>query len=82
MNVIKWCVVTIAAVVLAAVVAVVIIATEVEREAERIKGKVQEIQREAELIRDKIRHPLETVGAGLGRKLDGKVNEALGAKGE
>ena len=46
---------------------------EVEREAERIKEKVESIEREAEMIREKIRHPLETLGGTLGRQLDSRL---------
>lgn len=76
-EVIKWCIVSITAVMFAAILAMILIAMEVEREAERIKGKVQAIQREAELIRDKIRHPLQTIGGKLGRELEGKIGEAI-----
>ena len=75
--VIKWCIVSMTAVMFITVLAVVLIVMEVEREAERIKVQVQAIQREAELIRDKIRHPLETIGGSLGRKIEGKIGEAV-----
>ena len=76
-GVIKWCILSMTAVMFAAILAMVLIVMEVEREAERIKAKVQEIQREAELIRDKVRHPLETIGGSLGRKLEGKIGDAI-----
>jgi hypothetical protein len=75
--VIKWCIVSMTAVMFITVLAVVLIVMEVEREAERIKVQVQAIQREAELIRDKIRHPLETIGGSLGRQVEGKIGEAV-----
>ena len=79
-NVIKWCIISMTTVMFLSIVTVVLIVIEVEREAERIKGQVQEIQREAELIRDKIRHPLETAGSALGRKLEEKIGEAFSGK--
>jgi hypothetical protein len=78
--VIKWCIVSMTAVMFITVLAVVLIVMEVEREAERIKVQVQAIQREAELIRDKIRHPLESIGGAVGRGLDGKIKEAIGGE--
>ena len=76
-DVIKWCIVSMTAVMFIAIVGGILIVMEIEREAERIKGQVQEIQREAEMIRDKIRHPLETLGGSLGRSIEGKIGEAI-----
>ena len=50
----------------------------IRSEANKIKAEVENIQKEAEMIRDKIRHPLETLGGTLGRKLDGEIESALG----
>jgi len=75
--VIKWCIVSMTAVMFLAIVGGILIVMEIEREAERIKGQVQEIQREAEMIRDKIRNPLETIGGSLGRTIEDKIGEAI-----
>ena len=48
-----------------------------ENEAERIKHQVEAIQHDAERIREKIRHPLETLGATLGRRLEGNIGGFL-----
>ena len=77
-EVIKWCIVGITTVMAVSLIILILVVMEVEREADRIKGEVQKIQREAELIRDKIRHPLETIGAGLGRRLEGNIGGFLG----
>lgn len=76
-EVIKWCIVGIASVMAISLVIVILVVMEVEREAERIKGEVQGIQREAEMIREKIRHPLETLGGSLGRRLEGSISELI-----
>ncbi|MGI9240420.1 MAG: hypothetical protein ACR2RV_06435 [Verrucomicrobiales bacterium] len=76
-DVIKWCIMSMTAVMFVTIIGGILIVMEIEREAERIKGQVQEIQREAEMIRDKIRHPLETLGGSLGRKIEGKIGEAI-----
>ncbi len=76
-EVIKWCVVGITSVVAVSVIIVIMIVIQVREEAERIKGEVQRIQREAEVIREKIRHPLETIGGGIGRRIDSQFNDML-----
>ena len=77
-EVIKWCIVGITTVMILSLVILIMVVMEVENEAERIKGEVVRIQREAELIRDRIRHPLETVGGMLGRKLEGDIGGLIG----
>ena len=76
-DVIKWCILSMTAVMFISIIGGIMIVMEIEREAERIKGQVQEIQREAEKIREKIRHPLETLGGSLGRTIEGKIGEAI-----
>ena len=44
-----------------------------------IEIEVIDGQREAELIRDKIRHPFETLGASVGRRLEGEIGELFGS---
>lgn len=69
-EVIKWCIISITTVMAIALVVVIMVVLEVEREAERIKGEVEQIKQEAEVIREKIRHPFETLGGNLGRRLE------------
>ena len=76
-EVIKWCIVGIATVMALALIVLIMVVMEVEREADRIKAEVQEIQREAEKIREKIRHPLESIGGALGRRLEGNLSGYL-----
>jgi hypothetical protein len=76
-EVIKWCIIGITSVMAISLIIVILVVMEVEREAERIKGEVQGIQREAEMIREKIRHPLETLGGSLGRRLEGNIGELM-----
>ena len=76
-EVIKWCIVGITSVMVISVIVLMLVAVEVEREAEHIKLEVQRIQREAEGIRDKIRHPLESLGGNLGRRLDQRMGGLL-----
>lgn len=78
-EVIKWCIVGITTVMVLSLLIVILVIMEVEREAERIKGEVQEIKREAEIIRDKIRHPMQTIGGALGSQLDQKLGSFLEA---
>ena len=77
-EVIKWCVVAITSVVAVSVIVVVFVVLQVRQEAVRIKSEVQRIQHEAEIIRDKIRHPLESIGGSLGKRIDGRLNEMIG----
>ena len=81
-EVIKWCIVFITTIMAVFVIIVAVVVIEVEREVERVKGTVQEIQTEAELIRDKIRHPLETIGGTLGRKLESDIGDFIGSGDE
>jgi len=81
-EVIKWCVVGITTVMAISLLIVILVIMEVEREAERIKGEVQEIKREAEMIRDKIRHPMQTIGGALGSQFDQKIGGFLGTEEE
>lgn len=81
-EVIKWCILIISAVMVFSLAMGLVVLTEVENEVERIKGEVTAIQREAELIRDKIRHPMETLGGSLGRGLDSSVRGRLGIEVE
>jgi predicted RND superfamily exporter protein len=69
-EVIKWCIISITTVMVLALLVVIMVVMEVEREAERIKGEVEQIKQEAVMIRDKIRHPFETLGSNLGRRLE------------
>ena len=69
-EVIKWCIVGITSVMAVSLVILITVVIEVEKEAERIKGQVEEIKQEAEVIREKIRHPFESVGSLLGRQLE------------
>ena len=78
---IKWCVLTISAVMTIGLVIGITVVIEVEREAERIKEKVESIEREAEMIREKIRHPLETLGGTLGRQLDSRILDFVDGDG-
>lgn len=77
-EIVKWCIISITTVMVISLVILVLVVMEVEREAERIKGEVQAIQRDAEMIRDKIRHPLETLGGTLGRRLEDRIGGVLG----
>ena len=53
---------------LALVIGLVVL-VEVEREAERIKGEVEEIEREAERIYEKLSNPFSALGASFDREL-------------
>lgn len=90
-EVIKWCILSISAVMVISLVTGLIVLhqvktevesvkAQVEKKAERIQGEVERIRNEAEKIRDKIRHPLETLGGFAGRKLDSNITDMLGGK--
>jgi hypothetical protein len=81
-EVIKWCIVGITVVMIISLVILIAVVVEIHSEAERIKVEVQKIQREAEGIRDKIRHPLESLGSTMGRRLEGNVRDYLGIEEE
>ncbi len=76
-TVIKWCIVGITTVVALAMITVILIISELNKGAQQIRTKIDAIEREAEMIREKIRHPLETVGGAVGRKLDEGVKGML-----
>ena len=76
-EVIKWCIVGITTVMFLFLVILVYTVIGVKSEIEKVNVEVQRIQREAEAIRDKIRHPLETLGATMGRRLEGKIGSYL-----
>ena len=76
-EVIKWCVLSISTVMAISMIIGIAVIMELTREAERIKGEVTAIQRDAERIREKIRHPLETIGGTLGRRLESNIGEFL-----
>ena len=77
-EVIKWCIVGITSVIVLTFVVLVFVVLGIKNEMAMVNAEVQRIQREAEKIRDKIRHPLESVGASLGRRLEGNLSEYLG----
>ena len=81
-EVIKWCALSISTVMALSLIIGIAVIMEVEREVERIKMNVEVIQSEAEKIREKIRHPLETIGSGLGRRLEGNVKEFIDSNSE
>ena len=92
-EVIKWCIVGITSVMVVALLIVILVGMEVEREAERIKGEVEQIRnraqeivenidREAEAIRDKIQNPLRTIGGAIGGQLDQRVRTMVGGDAE
>jgi hypothetical protein len=81
-EVTKWCVLSISTVMALSMIIGIAVIMEVEREVERIKLKVEVIQSEAEKIREKIRHPLETIGSGLGRRLEGNVKDFIDSNSE
>ncbi len=76
-EVIKWCVLSISTVMALSLIIGIAVIMEVEREVERIKLRVEVIQSEAEKIREKIRHPLETIGSGLGRRMEGNIKDFI-----
>jgi hypothetical protein len=76
-EIMKWCLVGITSVMVLALLVLVLVVVEVEREAEKISAEVQRIQHEATLIRDKIRHPIQTLGATLGRRVENRIGEGL-----
>ena len=88
-EVIKWCIITIASVMAAGLLILILVIWEISNEAERIKGEVQQIKGEAEAIvtqiedeankiRDKLQNPMRTIGGALGGQLDQKIGNALG----
>ncbi len=92
-EVIKWCIVGIAAVIGISLLILVVVVWKIGNEAERIKGEVQQIKGEAqaiaqkievkaELIRDKIQHPLQSIGGALGGQLEKKIGNAIGVGNE
>ena len=77
-EVIKWCIVGIATSIVIALFVLIFVVIGIQREAERIKGEVQqirgeaetivqEIEREANAIRDKLQNPMRALGGALGR---------------
>jgi len=78
-EVIKWCVLSISTVMAISMIIGIAVIMELTREAERIKGEVAAIQQDAERIREKIKHPLETIGGTLGRRLEGNIGDFLNA---
>lgn len=78
-EVIKWCIVGITTVMVLSLIILIFVVLGVKDEVEKVNTEVQRIQREAEAIRDKIRHPLETLGATMGRRLEGSLGDYLGS---
>ncbi len=76
-EVIKWCVLSISSVMVISLIVGLIVLNSVKNEVQRVKSEVEDIQREAELIREKIRHPLETIGGTLGRRLENNISGYL-----
>lgn len=81
-EVIKWCIVGITSVMVLSLVILIFVVLGVKGELEKVNVEVQRIQREAEVIREKIRHPLETLGGTLGRRLEGNLGDFLGGDEE
>jgi hypothetical protein len=81
-EVIKWCIVGITFVMFLSLVILIAVVLEIQSEAERIKFEVQRIQREAEGLREKIRHPLESLGSTMGRRVEGNLRDYLGIEEE
>ena len=77
-EVIKWSILSIAAVMALGLAVIIGVVVKVGNEAERIKSEVEVIQEEAEKIADKIRHPIETLGGALGRRIDNDLGELIG----
>ncbi len=77
-EVIKWCVVGITTVMVLSLLVIILVVNQVKGEVEKVTIEVERIQHEAEAIRDKIRHPLETLGATMGRRLEGSIGEYIG----
>lgn len=77
-EVIKWCVVGITTVMVLSLLVIILVVYQVKGEVEKVTVEVERIQREAEAIRDKIRHPLENLGATMGRRLEGSIGEYIG----
>jgi hypothetical protein len=71
--VIKWCVLSISAVMAISLIIGIAVIMEVERE-------VEVIQHEAEQIREKLRHPLETIGSGMGRRMEDNIKDFIDSK--
>jgi hypothetical protein len=79
-EVIKWCIVGITTVMILSLVILIFVVLGVKGELVKVNVEVQRIQREAEIIRDKIRHPLESLGATMGRRLEGNLGDNLGGE--
>ena len=92
-EVIKWCIISITAVMAISLLVLVTVVWQIGNEAQRINGEVEEIkgeakvivqqiQDQAEKIRDKIQNPLRSIGGALGGQLDEKIGGALGLESE
>ena len=81
-EVIKWCIASITTVMILSLVILIFVVLGIKGELEKVNVEVQRIQREAEGIREKIRHPLETLGGTLGRRLEGNLGDFLGGAEE
>lgn len=79
-EVIKWCIVGITTVMMLSLVILIFVVVGVKGELEKVTVEVQRIQHEAEAIRDKIRHPLESLGATMGRRLEGNLGDYFGGE--
>ena len=75
-EVIKWCQLSVSAVMAVALLIMIITVKEVDREAKRIQAEVAEVQQEAERIYEKIRNPVELVSSFLTWQL----RDSLGAR--
>ena len=79
-EVIKWCIVGIATIMLTGIIVAIWTLSAVNREVEKVQGHVSEIQMEVERVRESLRHPMESVGNAFGKELDTKLKSYLGNK--
>ena len=79
-EVIKWCIVGIAAIMLIGIIIAIWTLSALNKEVEKVQGYVSEVQTEVERVRDALRNPMQSVGSAFGKELDDKLKSYLGDK--
>ncbi len=79
-EVIKWCIVGIATIMLIGIIIAIWTLSAVNREVEKVQGRVSEIKMEVERVRESLRNPMQSVGSAFGKELDTKLKTYLGNK--
>lgn len=93
-EVMKWCMVIIATIMLGGVVVAVWFLSAVNAEVEKIQAEVEKVQPqvekiigevavvvdEVERIREGLKNPMQSIGSAFGKELDAKLQDFVGKK--